>query len=110
MPSTISAKPNSGNISRRQLTTFAQADSDEKVVFVWAAGNAHETPCDVPVVECVDGAVDAMSPGIMAGLAARLPELQGHTVGVVAIGQDGEITDFSNRCGIAAELLPCCSG
>ena len=84
--------------------TFAQADSNEKVVLVWAAGNAHETPCDVPVVECVDGAVDAMSPGILAGLAAHLPELRGHTVGVVAIGQDGEITDFSNRCGIAAEF------
>ena len=83
--------------------TFAQADSDEKIVFVWAAGNAHETPCDVPVVECVDGAVDAVSPVLMGGLAARLPELRGHTVAVVAIGQDGEITDFSNRCGIAAD-------
>ena len=83
--------------------TFAQADSDEKVVLVWAAGNAHETPCDSPVVECVDGAVDAVSPGLLSGLAARLPELREHTVSVVAIGQDGEITDFSNRCGIAAE-------
>ncbi|MDE2914143.1 MAG: S8 family serine peptidase [Paracoccaceae bacterium] len=83
--------------------TFAQADSDEKVVFVWAAGNAHETPCDVPVIECVDGVVDAVSPGTLSGLAARLPELRGHTVAVVAIGEDGKITDFSNRCGIAAE-------
>ncbi|MDE0208931.1 MAG: S8 family serine peptidase, partial [Boseongicola sp.] len=82
---------------------FAQAGADEKVVFVWAAGNAHGTPCDVAVVECVDGAVDAVSPGLLAGLAARLPELRGHTVSVVAIGQDGEITGFSNRCGIAAE-------
>ena len=84
--------------------TFAQADSYEKVVFVWAAGNAHETPCDSPVVECVDGVVDAVSPGLLSGLTARLPELRGHTVSVVAIGQDGEITDFSNRCGIAAEF------
>ncbi len=83
--------------------TIAQADSDEKVVFVWAAGNAHETPCDIPVVECVDGAVDAVSPGLLSGLSGRLPELRGHTVSVVAIGPDGEITDFSNRCGIAAE-------
>ncbi len=82
---------------------FAQAGADEKVVFVWAAGNAHGTPCDVAVVECVDGAVDAVSPGLLAGLAARLPELRGHTVSVVAIGQDGEITGFSNRCGIAAQ-------
>ncbi len=82
---------------------FAQADSDEKVVFVWAAGNSHGTPCDVPVVECVDGAVDAVSPALLSGLAARLPELRGHTVGVVAIGRDGEITGFSNRCGIAAD-------
>ena len=84
-------------------STFAQADSDDKVVLVWAAGNAHETPCESPVVECVDGAVDAISPALLAGLHARLPELREHSVGVVAIGRDGEITDFSNRCGIAAE-------
>ena len=82
---------------------FAQADSDEKVVLVWAAGNSHGTPCDVPVVECVDGIVDAVSPVLLSGLAARLPELRGHSVSVVAIGRDGEITGFSNRCGIAAE-------
>ena len=38
----------------------------------------------------------------MPGLMARIPELRGHTVAVVATGEDGLITDFSNRCGIAA--------
>ena len=84
-------------------STLAQGDSDDKVVLVWAAGNAHEAPCESPVVECVDGEVDAISPGLLAGLQARLPELRENSVGVVAIGPDGEITDFSNRCGIAAE-------
>ena len=83
--------------------TFVQADSDDKVILVWAAGNAHGTPCESPVVECVDGAVDAISPDLLAGLQVRLPELREHSVGVVAIGPDGEIADFSNRCGIAAE-------
>ena len=83
--------------------TFAQGDSDDKVILVWAAGNAHGTRCESPVVECVDGAVDAISPALLAGLQARLPELREHSVGVVAIGPEGEIVDFSNRCGIAAE-------
>ena len=80
-----------------------KGDSDDKVILVWAAGNAHGTPCESPVVECVDGAVDAISPALLAGLQARLPELRENSVGVVAIGEDGEIADFSNRCGIAAE-------
>ena len=36
-------------------------------------------------------------------MAARFPELGETTVAVVAIRPDGEIADFSNRCGIAAE-------
>ena len=40
---------------------------------------------------------------LLAGLAARFPELKPQTVAVVAIGEDGEITDFSNRCGIAED-------
>ena len=89
---------------------FAQAGADEKVVFVWAAGNAHGTPCDVAVVECVDGAVDAVSPGLLAGLAARLPELRGHTVSVVAIGQDGEIHRLLQPLRHSGPPLPCGPG
>ena len=36
-------------------------------------------------------------------MAVRFPELGENTVAVVAISPDGEIVDFSNRCGIAAD-------
>ena len=85
------------------LPVMLQEDSDEKVVFVWAAGNANGLACEVPVPECVDGAVEANSASILSGLSAHLPELGETTVAVVAIRPDGEIADFSNRCGIAAD-------
>ena len=83
---------------------MAQEDSEDKVIFVWAAGNEHGTMCDIPIPQCVDGAVEASSVDLLAGLAARFPELLETTVAVVAIRPDGEIADFSNRCGIAAEF------
>ena len=50
--------------------------------------------------------MDAVSVELVAGLAARMPELRNHSIAVVAL-QDGmsgaEIADFSNRCGIAAD-------
>ena len=86
------------------VATTTQEDSEDKVIFVWAAGNAHGTTCDIPIPQCVDGAVEASSVDLLAGLAARFPELLETTVAVVAIRPDGEIADFSNRCGIAAEF------
>ena len=87
------------------LATIAQEGSEEKLVLVWAAGNANGLACDVPNPECVDGSVEASSAGLLAGLAARIEELRGHTVGVVSVGpDDGLISDFSNRCGIAADF------
>ena len=57
---------------------------------------------DPPVL----GTVDAVSVEIMPGLAARIAELRGHTIAVAALKPgDERITGFSNRCGIAAELL-----
>ena len=83
---------------------IAQEGVEDKVVFVWAAGNAHGTACDIPIPQCVDGAVEASSPALFAGLALHFPELRQNTVAVVAIRPDGEIADFSNRCGIAADF------
>ena len=85
------------------VPVMLQEGSDEKVVFIWAAGNANGLACEVPVPECVDGAVEANSASILSGLSAHLPELGETTVAVVAIRRDGEIADFSNRCGIAAD-------
>ncbi len=85
------------------LPVMLQEGAEEKVVFVWAAGNSHGRTCDIPIPQCVDGAVEASSIDLLPGLAVHYPELQETTVAVVAIRPDGEIADFSNRCGIAAD-------
>ena len=84
------------------ITAMAQAGASEKTVLVWAAGNAHGDSCAAGDSNCQNLAINAVSVEILPGLMARIPELRGHTVAVAAIGEDGLITDFSNRCGIAA--------
>ena len=95
------------------IAALAQAGVADKTIFVWAAGNGHGDPClpsdfaSHPDL-CVDvvagvGKVDARSVEVLAGLPVRIPELRGNIVSVVAIGEDGNIASFSNRCGIAAE-------
>ncbi len=85
------------------VAVMAQEGPDEKLVFVWAAGNSHGNTCDPALAECVDGAVEASSVSLLPGLAARFPELKPQTIAVVAIGPDGGIAGFSNRCGIARD-------
>ena len=98
------------------IAALAQTGATEKTVFVWAAGNAHGDPCipadftgntDLCESYVENGQtkyrVNAKSVEIPPGLPARIPELRGHVIAVVAIGEDGEIAAFSNRCGIAAQ-------
>ena len=86
------------------LAAIAQEGSEDKVVFVWAAGNSNGLACEAPISQCVDGEVAASSVELLPGLAMRIAELREHTVGVVAVRpDDGLIADFSNRCGIAAD-------
>ena len=85
------------------VASMVQEGAEDKVVFVWAAGNDHGTACDLPIPQCVDGEVVASSADILSALAVHFPELGENTVAVVAIRPDGAIADFSNRCGIAAE-------
>ena len=96
------------------IAALAQTGAGEKTVFVWAAGNAHGDPCDPSDFTgnadlCVNGDVNAKSVEILPGLPARIQELQGHLIAVVAVAPDGdndgdyEIASFSNRCGIAAD-------
>lgn len=84
------------------IQTMAQPGVTEKTIFVWAAGNYHTLRC-IAGAECRNGRVEATSPSIFAGLPARIPELRGHVVSVVSIGESGAISSFSNRCGIAAD-------
>ena len=87
------------------IATLAQADAPEKTILLWAAGNANNDACEAGVANCVNGVVDAVSVGVLPGLVARIEELQGHSIAVVALAPEGgAITDFSNRCGLAAEF------
>lgn len=89
------------------IRTMAQAGVSDKTIFVWAASNSHGEDCTPGPDECKQDTsgnwkVDATSPSVLAGLPAKISELRGHTIAVVAVGQNGAIAGFSNRCGIAA--------
>ena len=85
------------------IAAMEQADSRDKTIFIWAAGNAHGDDCVSEAPWCVDGKVVADSVEVLAGLTAHFESLRGHSIAVVATGEDGAIAEFSNRCGIAAE-------
>ena len=87
------------------ITAMAQTDATEKTILVWAAGNAHGRPClTADFTQCENGSVNAVSVQVLEGLAARIPDLRSHSLAVVALQEsDGQIADFSNRCGIAAD-------
>ena len=91
------------------IAAMAQTDAEEKTILVWAAGNDHNEDCTAGTGHCVQGAINAVSPNVLAGLPARIEELRGHALAVVAVGQDSDgdgypdIASFSNRCGIAAD-------
>ena len=83
----------------RVIEVMAQADTPaaDRTIYVWAAGNAQGELHP-------DGAVEeAASVEVMPGIAARIPELRGHSLAVVATGPGGDIAGFSNRCGIAGD-------
>ena len=87
------------------IATLAQAEALDKTILVWAAGNANNDECEAGIASCENGRVNAVSVGVLPGLVARIEELQGHSIAVVALSPDGgAITDFSNRCGIAADF------
>ena len=86
------------------IATMAQAGAEEKIILVWAAGNAHGDECAASTDQCENGMINAVSVEVLPGLVARIDELQGHSIAVVALSPDGEIAAFSNRCGIAADF------
>ena len=87
------------------IAALAQTGVQDKTILVWAAGNSNNRACTPGTVNCnrIDNMLDADSPEIYAGMVARIAELQGHSIAVVAVDQAGDIAGFSNRCGIAAE-------
>ena len=95
----------------KAIAAMAQAGASDKTILIWNAGNAHGDPCDPADVEqCESGQVNAVSVEVLPGLVARIPELQGHSLAVVALRPADAtnnipegIAGFSNRCGIAAD-------
>ena len=98
------------------IAALAQTGVTDKTVFVWGAGNAHGDSCNTThftnnpdlcesYVENGETKyrVNAKSVEILAGLPVLISELRGHFISVVAIGRDGAIASFSNRCGSAAQ-------
>ena len=91
------------------LELLAQDERTDKTLIVVAAGNANNEPCELGSRNCSGNHTDpaqnhivATSPELVPGLPVRIPELRGHFTAVVAVDSDGEIADFSNRCGVAA--------
>ena len=66
-----------------------------KTLFVWAAGNTGQY---------ADQGADYSSPDVFPGMPYYLTELQGHSLAVVSVDEDGVISDFSNRCGVAKDF------
>ena len=89
----------------RAIAALAQADAEEKTLLVWAAGEFHGLRCDPAVTDnCRYGYLNAVSPNVLAGLAVPIEELRGHSIVVAGVSRaDGEMSWFSNRCGIAAD-------
>lgn len=88
---------------RETITALEQRGRAEKTILVWAAGNANGLPCTPGGANCVGGRIDASSVEVFPGLPVLIAELRGHSIAAVAVDENGEIANYSNRCGIAAE-------
>ena len=67
-------------------------------IFVIAAGNAWND------LDEFGNAVDASSPELLPGLPYRFPELKDHVLAVAAVDSSGEISFYSNHCGVASDF------
>ncbi|MDB0041947.1 S8 family serine peptidase [Gammaproteobacteria bacterium] len=66
----------------------------QKTIYVWAAGNAGGY---------ADQGVDFSSPELLPGMAHYIPEIQGHSIAVASVDENGSISSFSSRCGVAQD-------
>ena len=76
-----------------EMSQIGTPDS-EKTIYVWAAGNAGSY---------ADQGVDFSSPELLPGMVHYIPEIQGHSIAVVSVDEDGAISSFSSRCGVAQD-------
>ena len=76
-----------------EMSQIGTPDS-EKTIYVWAAGNAGGY---------ADQGVDYSSPEILPGMAHYITEIQGHSIAVASVDENGQISYFSSRCGVAQD-------
>ncbi|MDC0091905.1 S8 family serine peptidase [Gammaproteobacteria bacterium] len=76
-----------------EMSQMGTPDS-EKTIYVWAAGNAGGY---------ADQGVDFSSPELFPGMAHYISEIQGHSIAVVSVDENGSISSFSSRCGVAQD-------
>ncbi|MYF20723.1 MAG: S8 family serine peptidase, partial [Synechococcus sp. SB0677_bin_5] len=75
------------------IEVLAQSEKqDNKTILIWSAGWSESN------------SESSSSPGGYGGITPYIPELQGHSIAVVSVGEDGGISDFSDRCGLAAQF------
>lgn len=72
----------------------ANRPASERTVYVWSAGNAGRI-ADTEIKGSVL---------LYSGMPYRIPELQGHSLAVVAVDNTGNIANYSNHCGVAKEF------
>jgi len=76
-----------------EMSQIETLDSN-KTIYVWAAGNAGGY---------ADQGVDYSSPELLSGMAYYIPEIQGHSIAVASVDENGSISSFSSRCGVAQD-------
>ena len=80
----------------KTIAEMSQIDTpdEDKTIYVWAAGNAGSY---------ADQGVDYFHPELLPGMAYFIEEIQGHSIAVVSIDEEGVISDFSSRCGVSKD-------
>jgi len=76
-----------------EMSQVGTPDS-EKTIYVWAAGNAGGY---------ADQGVDFSSPELFPGMAHYISEIQGHSIAVASVDENGSISSFSSRCGVTQD-------
>jgi len=98
------------NAFPKTIAAIAQEDKNpaDRSIFVWAAGNAggyadYSVLDENGNVKC-DQTVNFCSPEVYPGMTYFIDEVQGHSIAVVSVDEDGVISSFSNRCGLASDF------
>ena len=67
-----------------EMSQIGTPDED-KTIYVWAAGNAGSY---------ADQGVNYFHPELLPGMAYFIEEIQGHSIAVVSVDEEGQISDF----------------